>query len=514
MKRRLVVAVLLVSMTGCASNTNIAGNARDTMFVYKPGPPAADGPKLPLKVAVLPFKDGTEDFTKRGSIFASETLFYNLAKSGISGMIPALTPDLWAKAFADEMAASGAFRAVRFVYTPSELVDEDLYIEGAVLKATATGGWVNPNEFVLELRALRRADNRPVWEKEFTRVWKLPITIYDGCRNNQCSMDRYHAEMNRAMQGMFSEARADLVATLGSAAEGREGRDAVSGRYDHAAGPGIGGADDRQTSQGEINRDANRQGATMKRLLIAALALALMAGCGVNSTFVYKPGAPAAGGPKLPLKVAVLPFRDATEDFTTRGSVFSPGGLTINLVKAGIPGTAAALTPELWAKSFADDLTASGAFQTVRFVYSPSELLDEEFFIEGTVEKAYAIGSWDKPNEIALGLRAVRRTDNRPAWEKEVTRVWTPRILGGCGIGNQCVLDQRYADINRVMQGLFAEAGADLVRTLASLPEGRAGEDGLPPAVSPGGARKGELTPAPQDTESPEQTIERIFKAK
>lgn len=150
MRRFLIAAVGLVLLTGCVSNKNLAGEASGMTFVYQPNVPVVGGPKFPVKVAVLPFKDGTEDFTKRGSIFASETLFYNLAKSGISGMIPALTPDLWAKAFADEMAASGAFRAVRFVYTPSELVDEDLFIEGAVLKATATGGWVNPNEFVLD----------------------------------------------------------------------------------------------------------------------------------------------------------------------------------------------------------------------------------------------------------------------------------------------------------------------------------------------------------------------------
>ena len=250
------------------------------------------------------------------------------------------------------------------------------------------------------------------------------------------------------------------------------------------------------------------------RVPLVAVVLLIVSGCGANSAFVYKPGAPAAGGPKLPVKVAVLPFKDGTENFTTRGSAFAPAGMTINLVKAGIPGTSTALTPDLWAKSFADDMTASSAFHAVRVVYSPSELTDEEFYIEGTVEKAYAIGSWDKPNEIALALRAVRRADNKPAWEKEVTRIWTPRIPGGCGIGIQCVLDQRYADINRVMQGLFAEARTDLVGTLASLSaretEGK-GHRTVPSAAGESTRRGTSRPPAPG---SVEETIDRILGGK
>ncbi|MGZ5385729.1 MAG: hypothetical protein ACXWH0_17345, partial [Acidimicrobiia bacterium] len=87
----------------------------------------------------------------------------------------------------------------------------------------------------------------------------------------------------------------------------------------------------------------------MKRVLIAAMVLVLTAGCAVNSTFVYKPGAPAAGGPKLPVKVAVLPFKDGTEDFTERGSFLS-GAYSYNLSKAGKIGAISALPPNLWAK--------------------------------------------------------------------------------------------------------------------------------------------------------------------
>ncbi len=257
----------------------------------------------------------------------------------------------------------------------------------------------------------------------------------------------------------------------------------------------------------------------MNRFLITAVGLALLAGCVSNknlpakasgTTFVYEPNARAAVGPKVPVKVAVLPFKDGTENFSTHGSVFVPDSLTINLVKAGIPGTSTALTPELWAKSFTADMTASGDFQVVRFVYNPAELLDEEVYIEGTVERAYGTGSWDKPNEIALGFRAVRRADNRPTWEKKVTTGWIWRRPGGCGGGHQCVVDQRYADVNKAMQALFAEAREDLVATLAVLSGSQAGEGGLPPA---GDARK-DKSASPPAPESLEQTIDRILKGK
>ena len=226
MKRLLVAAVALVLLAGCVSNKNLAGKASGTTFVYQPNVPVVGGPKLPVKVAVLPFKDGTEDFTKQGSVFDAESLKFNLAKSGIAGIINPLLPELWAKAFADDMAASGAFRAVRFVYSPSELVDEDFYIEGTVKKAYAAGGWTRPSEYVLGLRAVRRADNKPAWEKEVTRELLSRKSDFDGCGTSmQCMADRSHAAMNLVMQGMFAEARADFMAALGHPSGDRTGRD-------------------------------------------------------------------------------------------------------------------------------------------------------------------------------------------------------------------------------------------------------------------------------------------------
>jgi hypothetical protein len=246
-----------------------------------------------------------------------------------------------------------------------------------------------------------------------------------------------------------------------------------------------------------------------------AVVLALMTGCSVNSTFVYKPGAPVAGGAKLPVKIAVLPLKDGTDNFTDRGSIFSGGHY--NLAKAGIAATMTPLTPELWAKSFSEELAVSGSFRSSRFLYSPSELADEDFFVEGALTKAYIGKLWDDGNEFAISLRALTKSDKRLVWEKEVSRAWknTLALYQGCGgMAIQCMVDRHHADTNRVMQGMFAEARADLVATLASLSE--IGTDGqgsrAVPSVTGEAAKPGTFGSPAQ--ESSEQTIDRILKGK
>jgi hypothetical protein len=250
---------------------------------------------------------------------------------------------------------------------------------------------------------------------------------------------------------------------------------------------------------------------SITRWLVAALTLASLAGCASNTTFVYKPSAPSPGARKLPLRVAVLPFKDATEDFTKRGNeLFDQANLMYNLAKAGVGSTMTALTPELWAKALADDMAASGEFQSVVFMYSRSELKGEDIIVEGAVEKALFSGTWDKPNEFAISLRALRKTGDRPAWEKGVARVWKtppPGILyDGCRMGPQCMVDRLHADMNKTMQGMFAEARSDLGGTLASLSGSAPATDypapGLP-AASP---------PAIPSAESADAEIERILK--
>ena len=207
----------------------------------------------------------------------------------------------------------------------------------------------------------------------------------------------------------------------------------------------------------------------------------------------------------FPFVAAVLPFNDGTEDFTKQGSVFEPESLKFNLAKTGIAGIITAVTPELWAKAFADDMAASGAFRAARFIYSPSELVDEDFYIEGTLEKAYAAGGWTRPSEYILGLRAVRRSDKKPAWEKKVTRELMSRKsdFDGCGASMQCMADRSHAAMNMVMQGMFAEARTDFMAALGYPSGDRAGRDAM-----------GEGTSTPRDTELLEQTIDRILKEK
>jgi hypothetical protein len=222
------------------------------------------------------------------------------------------------------------------------------------------------------------------------------------------------------------------------------------------------------------------------RCLLAALLLGLYSGCS-STKFVYQPG-PATDGPKLPLKVAVLPFKDGTENIAYSGSYLSDAKtVTYNLAKAGIPDQIDAVTPELWAKAFADDLAASGRFRAVRFIYDSSEQAEEDYLVEGTLAQADRPLVNERQGIYALTLRASRRGGQKPVWEKQVSRSWGPakKYLDCSDFWPQCVADELQADINHVMRDMFAEARADLVKTLATLPGSRAGEDGPAPVASP-----------------------------
>lgn len=218
------------------------------------------------------------------------------------------------------------------------------------------------------------------------------------------------------------------------------------------------------------------------RRLIYLVALQLvmwLAGCASNTTFVYKPSPFAANGRKLPLELAVLPFADGSEPVTTRGSILAED-VRYNLARAGISHRITALTPALWAKSFAAETEASGDFQRVRFLYDASELRGEEYRIEGTVEKAFASGYQGKPNEFSVRFRAIRRSDDRTVWEKGFSRTWVQdeEMYGNCSVfDRQCATDLDHGDFNRSMREIFAEALADLVRTLEPLSGSRRGDE-------------------------------------
>jgi len=240
---------------------------------------------------------------------------------------------------------------------------------------------------------------------------------------------------------------------------------------------------------------------------VAVLFLLSIGGCSAGRQFVYQPGAPAEAGPKLPVKIAVVAFTDGTENFTQRGSIFDPESLTFNLAKTGISGWSTAMVPELWAKAFADEMSASGTFRSVRFIYSASELLDEDVYIEGTLDKAYAVGGWTRLNEYAISLRALRKTEMTPFWTKKVERAWKSRkdLFDGCGRDMEYSKEKANAETNRIMQGMFAEAGAELGGNLATL---------LGIKVGANAPKKPEEASLPLSTESVDETIDSILREK
>jgi len=196
------------------------------------------------------------------------------------------------------------------------------------------------------------------------------------------------------------------------------------------------------------------------------------------------------------MKAAVVAFEDGTEPFADRGSYVS--GYVFNLAKAGINGLAlnagaafsvSPLPPELWAKSFAEDLRASGIFRSVAFVFTLSELSDEDLVVEGLLTKAYFHTKRNEPDEFALNLRARRAAGGSPVWEGEIRKT-SAKPPGVVGILGDYRIDRVHAYLSGVMQGMFAEARGEIVRAVAA------------PATT---------EPAPSLGDSPEEVIRRIL---
>jgi len=236
-------------------------------------------------------------------------------------------------------------------------------------------------------------------------------------------------------------------------------------------------------------------------LLLLPAVLCLLAGCATNTQFVYKPGPPGKGVAKLPAKIAVLAFGNETENFTKRGTVLDPKNLTFNVSRAGVGGSLDAITPELFAKSFADDLSASGAFSSVRFAFGPKDIAGEEFFVDGVMERAYLAGAWMNPNDFAFRFRVVSRRDGAVVHEGRVSKAWiTGDIYRSCGLSAQCMVDRMKDDLNKAFRDMFAEGRGRIVEALRSSAGGR-----------PEGSEKGAR---PSGAESVEDTIRNIMEGK
>ncbi len=205
----------------------------------------------------------------------------------------------------------------------------------------------------------------------------------------------------------------------------------------------------------------------MKQFLISILILTVTTGCSINTAFVYKPGAPEVDTPKLPVKIAVLPLQDGTEDFTMRGS--NLGGGYVNLAKSGLAYRFNVLQADRWGKSFADDLKSSGCFRSVRFIYDTAEAAEDEVVIAGTITKAYlSIHGGSVPSSLAVTLNARLGTQEKVFWEKSVAREESlEKGYGvGCGVSRQCAVDQCHAYYNNIVREVFFEARRDLIMTL------------------------------------------------
>ncbi len=85
------------------------------------------------------------------------------------------------KSFADELAVSGGFASVRFVYSSSELKDMAYVVDGTLKKVIHRTSLEYPHEILVTFRAARMSDKTVFWEKEIGRTWKTPTNVSEGC---------------------------------------------------------------------------------------------------------------------------------------------------------------------------------------------------------------------------------------------------------------------------------------------------------------------------------------------
>jgi hypothetical protein len=180
-----------------------------------------------MKVAVLPFTDGTGEYTRHDS---SKGGYVNLAKTGIDYGIGPFTPNRWGEAFAAELAASGGFQAVRFVADISGGADDEVIVAGTVTKADVPIiGGSDPVRFAVNLNARIGKDGRPFWDKTVSREDATGGGYGVGCGfSRQCAIDRRHAHHNDLLRGIFIEASADLTKSLSSRSGSRGGENGLS----------------------------------------------------------------------------------------------------------------------------------------------------------------------------------------------------------------------------------------------------------------------------------------------
>ncbi|MDD5763337.1 MAG: hypothetical protein PHP88_12645, partial [bacterium] len=218
MKKVPILFLAASLLAGCSSG-----------LVYQRKPVASqEGPKLPVKVAIVAFEDRTRNFTSEGNILGGHV--FNLARTDINSLslspvpvfsvsplftVSSLPAANWSKALAEDMAASGAFRSVKFVFAPSEATGEDIVVEGALTKAYFTTISGKPDEFVLHLKVRRMADNTVLREGDVGKTGVRPSGLTTTCFTyGGCVVGRVNKYLNEVMQGVFADVRRDLVLAL------------------------------------------------------------------------------------------------------------------------------------------------------------------------------------------------------------------------------------------------------------------------------------------------------------
>jgi len=193
-------------------------------FAYKPATAKTPGgpAKFALRVAVLAFEDGTENFTKRGSPFGGYE--FNLARTGINGLavgtgaayeVSPMPPVFWARALVDDLSASGEFAAARLVFSRSELAGDDILVEGVLKHASMNNKpKQEPDRFALHLRFFRLPDRAVLWEGDVGRAVIRPKDLTRGCMTGSCAIARINDYLNDVMRAVFSDARAALNSAL------------------------------------------------------------------------------------------------------------------------------------------------------------------------------------------------------------------------------------------------------------------------------------------------------------
>lgn len=194
----LLLACAAAASSGCATRP----------FVYRPNGPAGV-PPVPVRVAVLPFENGTEDFVE---VIRHERKLWNLSRASYFEVIEALPPERWARDLAADLAASGRFASVRFVYSLAELAGEEVVVEGTLVRAYLMG--VGGGEFELALRARATRDGKALWAALLVRT------------HPRWDASQLHRWAQGDMAEMFAEAGEGLAQALaarpvaGSAAPG------------------------------------------------------------------------------------------------------------------------------------------------------------------------------------------------------------------------------------------------------------------------------------------------------